>query len=122
MKHILVIHTGEGDETDNYRFMEHDLRLRRVGCGGDAERARGLITAGDGQVPNYSGGTITLGSGSLLTVASGAKLNMSGTVGITGAGAGAMYSRFLIAFSGTVIGRRQVPQSTLRPANSSSTS
>nr|MBP8950221.1 hypothetical protein [Promineifilum sp.] len=50
MKHILVIHTGEGDETDNYRFMEHDLRLRRVGCGGDAERARGLITAGDGQV------------------------------------------------------------------------
>ena len=49
MKQILVIHSGEGSETNDYRFMEHDLRLRRVGCGGDAERARALIAEHDGR-------------------------------------------------------------------------
>ncbi len=50
MKQILVIHNGEGGETANYSFMGQDLLLRRVGCGGDAERARALIQTNDGQV------------------------------------------------------------------------
>ena len=45
MKEILIIHSGEGGATTVERFMGHDLRLRRIGCGGDAERARALITA-----------------------------------------------------------------------------
>jgi predicted amino acid dehydrogenase len=47
MKEILIIHSGEGGATTVERFMNHDLRLRRVGCGGDAERARALIAAAD---------------------------------------------------------------------------
>ena len=45
MKEILIIHSGEGGATTVERFMGHDLRLRRIGCGGDAEQARALITA-----------------------------------------------------------------------------
>ena len=47
MQEILIIHSGEGGATTVERFMDHDLRLRRVGCGGDAERARALIVAAD---------------------------------------------------------------------------
>ena len=50
MKQILVIHSGEGGETADYHFMDHDLLVRRVGCGGDPERARALIQEYDGQV------------------------------------------------------------------------
>ncbi len=47
MKEILIIHTGDGGATTVENFMGHDLRLRRVGCGGDAERARALIAESD---------------------------------------------------------------------------
>jgi predicted amino acid dehydrogenase len=50
MKQILVIHTGEGGETANYSFMGHNLSVRRVGCGGEPERARALIQENDGRV------------------------------------------------------------------------
>ena len=50
MKHILIIHSSEGADSDTQRFMGQDLHLRRVGCGGDAERARALIVENDGRV------------------------------------------------------------------------
>lgn len=50
MKQLLVIHTGEGNDSAQHTFMGHDLRLRRAGCGGDAERARALIQEYDGKV------------------------------------------------------------------------
>jgi predicted amino acid dehydrogenase len=50
MKKILVIHTGEGGDISAYSFMGENLTLQRVGCGGDPERARGLIQENDGQV------------------------------------------------------------------------
>ena len=50
MKQILIIHTGEGSDTAEYSFMGHALRVRRAGCGGDAERARALIQEHDGRV------------------------------------------------------------------------
>ncbi|MCZ2115437.1 MAG: serine carboxypeptidase [Anaerolineae bacterium] len=50
MKQILVIHTGEGRSSDEYAFMGHSLTVRRVGCGGDPERARALIQENDGAV------------------------------------------------------------------------
>lgn len=50
MKHILIIHSGEGADSDTQHFMGQDLHLRRAGCGGDAERARALIAENDGRV------------------------------------------------------------------------
>ena len=50
MKIILTIHSGEGSDNETQRFMDQDLQLRRVGCGGDAERARALIVENDGRV------------------------------------------------------------------------
>lgn len=50
MKRILVIHRGEGDETAHFTFQDQELELRRVGCNGDVELARSLITTNDGQV------------------------------------------------------------------------
>ena len=49
MKQILILHSGEESDTEQQQFMGHDLRLRRVGCGGDAERARALLAENDGR-------------------------------------------------------------------------
>lgn len=50
MKQILVIHVGEEDESATALFLGQHVRIRRVGCGGDAGRARALIVEYDGQV------------------------------------------------------------------------
>lgn len=50
MKHIIVVHLNEGDETSTVTFLGQSVEIRRVGCGGDAERARMLITGFDGKV------------------------------------------------------------------------
>ncbi len=50
MKTILTIYSGEGADNETQRFLDQDLQLRRVGCGGDPERARALIAEYDGRV------------------------------------------------------------------------
>jgi predicted amino acid dehydrogenase len=50
VKHILIIHAGDGDETSAVTLLDQRLEVRRVGCGGDPARARALIAAADGQV------------------------------------------------------------------------
>jgi predicted amino acid dehydrogenase len=50
MKEILVIHLDEATETETVSFLGHSFRLRRAGCGGDAERARALVQQYDGKV------------------------------------------------------------------------
>ena len=50
MKHVLVIHLNQGDETQRVSFMGHEIEIHRIGCGGDPECARTLIRAYDGAV------------------------------------------------------------------------
>ncbi|MCU0490710.1 MAG: serine carboxypeptidase [Chloroflexaceae bacterium] len=50
MKQILVIHLNEGDETTTLSFLGQQVQLRRMGCGGNVERARTLIHMFDGTV------------------------------------------------------------------------
>ncbi len=50
MKQILVIHTGSDDATSTVNFLGQDVTIRRVGCGGEDERARALIVEHDGKV------------------------------------------------------------------------
>jgi predicted amino acid dehydrogenase len=50
MKQVLVIHINEGSETTKVSFLGEEIQIRRVGCHGDIERARSLITENDGQV------------------------------------------------------------------------
>jgi predicted amino acid dehydrogenase len=50
MTHVLVITLGDEDITTDVTFLGRQVQLRRLGCGGDVERARALIAAHDGQV------------------------------------------------------------------------
>ena len=50
MKHILVIHLNSTEDTSTVSFAGREVEIRRVGCAGDAERARALIAEADGQV------------------------------------------------------------------------
>lgn len=51
MKQILVIHgAAEADETSVLSFRGREVEVRRLGCGGDPERARELIAEWDGRV------------------------------------------------------------------------
>jgi predicted amino acid dehydrogenase len=50
VKKILVIHTGDEEELATVPFYGQQVQIRRLGCGGDAERARRLIADYDGQV------------------------------------------------------------------------
>ncbi|WP_456426987.1 serine carboxypeptidase [Rhodocaloribacter sp.] len=50
MKDLLIIDPGRGEETAETTFLGHELRLHRVGSGGEAERIRELISAYDGKV------------------------------------------------------------------------
>ncbi|HEX7975702.1 MAG TPA: hypothetical protein VF498_14925 [Anaerolineales bacterium] len=50
MKQILVIHLGEGEQTYNTSFLNQEIQIRWIGCGGNAPRARDLIAGYDGQV------------------------------------------------------------------------
>ncbi|MCS6844164.1 MAG: serine carboxypeptidase [Caldilineales bacterium] len=50
MKEVVVIHLNSGEETEVVRFLGQDVRIRRIGCGGDAERARSVVARYDGQV------------------------------------------------------------------------
>ena len=50
MKNILVLHLNDGDETSTVRFLDEDISIRRIGCGGDADQVRTLIETYDGQV------------------------------------------------------------------------
>ena len=43
MNRVLVIHLSEGDAKDHVTFLGRDVEIHRVGCGGDAARARTLI-------------------------------------------------------------------------------
>jgi predicted amino acid dehydrogenase len=50
MKHVVIIHLGDGDETSSVSFLGQDVEIRRIGSMGDAERARALIAEFDGRV------------------------------------------------------------------------
>ncbi len=50
MKHILVIHLGDGESVETVSFLGQELSIKRLGCHGDADQARAWITAHDGQV------------------------------------------------------------------------
>ena len=50
MKDLLIIALDHGEETTTTTFLGHELRLRRVGSGGDPERIRKLIRDHDGKV------------------------------------------------------------------------
>jgi predicted amino acid dehydrogenase len=50
MKKILMIHAGSEEELATVLFCGQQVQIQRLGCGGDAERARRLITDHDGQV------------------------------------------------------------------------
>ena len=50
MKEILVIHNGRDNETATVTLSGEEIRVRRAGCGGDAETARRLIQECDGRV------------------------------------------------------------------------
>jgi predicted amino acid dehydrogenase len=50
MKKMIVIHTGGAEELATVPFHGQEVQIRRMGCDGDAERARRLIAGYDGQV------------------------------------------------------------------------
>ena len=50
MKHILVIHLGDGESIETVSFLGQELTIKRLGCHGDADQARAWITVHDGQV------------------------------------------------------------------------
>lgn len=50
MKRVMSIHINEGDDTIGTSFMDEEIHLRWIGCGGDPERARTLIAEFDGKV------------------------------------------------------------------------
>ncbi len=50
MKHILVIHLNQGDETSQVSFLGETIEIRRIGCGGDPDCVRMLIREADGQM------------------------------------------------------------------------
>jgi len=50
MKKILIIHLGEGEMLLPVTFLDQDVEVRRIGCGGDVARARALIAEYDGVV------------------------------------------------------------------------
>jgi predicted amino acid dehydrogenase len=50
MKTILVIHTAEDESQTSVTFLGQTVAIRRLGCGGDADRARHWVSEYDGQV------------------------------------------------------------------------
>lgn len=50
MKEILTIHLNQGEQTSVVEFLGQEVLIRRVGCGGDADKARALIEQYDGKV------------------------------------------------------------------------
>ena len=50
MKKVLAIHINEGAETIKTSFLDEEIQIRWIGCGGDPQRARSLIAEFDGQV------------------------------------------------------------------------
>jgi predicted amino acid dehydrogenase len=50
MKTMIVIHIGAGAETETVTFLGQPVEVRKLGCHGDAERARSWIAENDGQV------------------------------------------------------------------------
>lgn len=50
MKQLVVIHLGDGEETETVQFLSQTIAITRVGCHGDAAAARRLIEQADGQV------------------------------------------------------------------------
>lgn len=50
MKEIVVLHLNQESETTVVTFLGHEVLIRRIGCGGDVDRARQLIAQYDGKV------------------------------------------------------------------------
>ena len=50
MKNVLVIHLGEGDQVSTLTVLGQEVRLRRLGCGGDVPRVQAALAEYDGQV------------------------------------------------------------------------
>ena len=50
MKEVLIIDLNDGDETTTVTFLDQEVRIHRIGCHGDAERARATIAEYDGTV------------------------------------------------------------------------
>lgn len=54
MKHVLVIHLGEGQDSTVVSFLGQQVEICRIGCGGDLETARRAVEAHDGRVDAIS--------------------------------------------------------------------
>src|SRR5512138_1775154 len=50
MKQVLVIHLNDDNDARTVSLLGQEVKIERVGCGGDAERARALIAECDGHV------------------------------------------------------------------------
>src|SRR5512136_526895 len=50
MKKIVVLHLGDGEETATVSFLGQAIDVKRIGTGGEADRARELIAQYDGKV------------------------------------------------------------------------
>ena len=50
MKKILVLHLGDDEEITTVSFLNHAIEIRRLGTGGDPDRAGACIAEYDGKV------------------------------------------------------------------------
>ncbi len=50
MKTILVIHLNDNQTSETVRFLDQELQIERIGCGGDPNRAQTIIADYDGRV------------------------------------------------------------------------
>jgi predicted amino acid dehydrogenase len=50
MKQVLSIHLGEDESETRFPFLGEEIHIRRLGCGGDVERARQMILDHDGKL------------------------------------------------------------------------
>lgn len=50
MKEVVIIHLGDGEELSAVTFLGQEVQIHRIGCHGDAERARAVIGQYDGLV------------------------------------------------------------------------
>lgn len=50
MKKIVILHLNQENTNETVQFLGHHLEIARLGCGGDADKARDLIKVHDGAV------------------------------------------------------------------------
>ncbi|MCP5101029.1 MAG: serine carboxypeptidase [Chloroflexi bacterium] len=50
MKKVLIIHLNDDKKTETVTFLNQDVQIEYIGCGGDSEKAAAIIREYDGQV------------------------------------------------------------------------